>query len=103
MVSTGGGGGVAGSEGEVTLSELREVFRKDMAAHDYCIGQDRVEALFRRLLGEPDPAPKATGKGVSAQQVAEARELAFKDTSGLMRSMAEAEFNWLAREMEREK
>jgi hypothetical protein len=38
------------------LRALRETFRARMADRDFCIGQEEVEALFRELLGEPEPA-----------------------------------------------
>ncbi len=39
------------------LTALREIFRKRMREEDFCIGEEKVEALFRELLGEPEPHP----------------------------------------------
>lgn len=40
------------------LLALREQFRQDFQAHDWCIGESRCEAFFRQLLGEPEPEPE---------------------------------------------
>jgi negative regulator of genetic competence, sporulation and motility len=37
---------------EEFLKQLRNIFRQDFEEHDYCIGQERVEQLFRKLLNE---------------------------------------------------
>lgn len=37
------------------LRRLRETFRARMEQEDFCIGQEKVEKLFRELLGEPEP------------------------------------------------
>lgn len=45
------------------LIELREIFRARMDDEDFCIGQEKVEKIFRELLGEPKPVEEAfTGK-----------------------------------------
>ena len=56
---------------EVIIRELRELFREDMAVNDYCIGAERVEAMFRRLLGEPEPVREPVGRvsNLTAEQV----------------------------------
>lgn len=46
----------------MNLIELREVFRKRMQEEDFCIGEDRVEKLFRELLGEPEPPERVYPK-----------------------------------------
>lgn len=40
----------------MNLTELREVFREDFRNQDYCIGQECVENLFRKLLNEEEPS-----------------------------------------------
>jgi hypothetical protein len=37
------------------LIQLREVFRKEFQEHDFCIGEQQVERVFRQLLGEEEP------------------------------------------------
>lgn len=37
------------------LVRLRALFREDFQRHDYCIGQECVERMFRELLNEPIP------------------------------------------------
>lgn len=39
------------------LLELREIFREQFKKDDFCIGEEKVEAIFRKLLDEPEPAP----------------------------------------------
>lgn len=51
---------------------LREIFRKRFDEVDFCIGQERVEELFRQLLDEPEPETvrhKWNGKGLSSQEL----------------------------------
>jgi Ca2+-binding EF-hand superfamily protein len=37
------------------LIQLREVFRIAFKQHDFCIGEEEVERVFRILLEEPEP------------------------------------------------
>lgn len=57
------------------LNELRELFREDFKVNDYCIGQECVEKLFRKLLNEPesseirDPSLSQTKSYANASEV----------------------------------
>lgn len=65
------------------LTELRNLFRREMEEHDFCIGEAQVERVFRTLLGEPEPAPRVydnPGTGISSKEVAEIFEKSMGDT-----------------------
>ena len=59
----------------IDLLLLREVFRTRMEKEDFCIGQERVERLFRELLNEAEPEEirhEYSGRGIKTSDVTKA-------------------------------
>lgn len=73
------------------LTELRNLFRREFEQHDFCIGQEQVERVFRTLLGEPEPPEPVydsyLGKGISADEVSKILQSHF--TTDKLKSLFE--------------
>jgi len=62
------------------LIELRELLRKKFREHDFCIGEEEVEKVFRELLSEPEPIESSNpGPGLSPEEFSSLMETHIKD------------------------
>jgi hypothetical protein len=57
------------------LKELREVFRARFDEHDFCIGQEECEKLFRELLSEEEPKEEPRNPNPNSLRASEVGEI----------------------------
>lgn len=69
------------------LRELREIFRARMLEENFCIGEEKVEKLFRELLNEPEPIEEPLNYEVTAKQREQFKQILEQESENIFKNV----------------